>query len=79
MAKREHRTMSELMREALRRYLADRARDQQIERLKMAVETLRSETKATPAGKLTMRQIDAEIRAACQKRRQRQTLTRPIR
>jgi hypothetical protein len=79
LAKRENRTMSELMREALRRYVADTARDRQLERLKNAVEELRSQAKATPAGRLTMRQIDAEIKAARQERRLRQTLRQPAR
>jgi metal-responsive CopG/Arc/MetJ family transcriptional regulator len=44
-AKKENRTMSELVRELYRRYIAD------------------------SAGKLTMRQIDAEIAAARRERR----------
>lgn len=65
------------MREALRRYIAGQAHDEQLQRLKIAVETLRGEAKATPAGKLTTRETDAEIKAAREQRRQRQALKQP--
>jgi Arc/MetJ-type ribon-helix-helix transcriptional regulator len=64
-ARRENRTMSELIREAYRRYVADNARRE----LGMAVEALRSEASRTPAGKLSMREIDDEIAAARRARR----------
>jgi Arc/MetJ-type ribon-helix-helix transcriptional regulator len=64
-AKKENRTMSELVRELYRRYIADSARQE----FGRAVETLRTEAAKTPAGKLTMRQIDAEIAAARRERR----------
>ena len=78
LAKRENRTMSELMREALRRYMAESARDEQLEQLKMVVAALRSETKNNPAGKLSMRMIDAEIKASRQERRQRRALKQAV-
>ena len=59
-AKKENRTMSELIRELYRRYKSDEARQE----FGRAVEALRAEATNTPAGKLTMRQIDAEIAAA---------------
>ena len=64
-AKRENRTMSELVREAYRRYVAASDRRE----LGVAVEALRAEASAAPAGKLSMRQIDAEITAARRARR----------
>jgi predicted DNA-binding protein len=76
LAKKENRTMSELMREAFRRYVSENARQQDLQQLKVAVDALRQEARQTGAGKLTMREIDSEIAAA---RRQRQHLKQPIR
>ena len=66
-AKKENRTMSELIRELYRRYVSDEARRE----FGRALENLRSEAARTPAGKLTMRQIDAEIAASRRDRRRR--------
>ena len=66
-AKRENRTMSELIRELYRRYVSDEARRE----FDRALENLRIEAAKTPAGKLTMRKIDAEIAAARRNRRRR--------
>jgi hypothetical protein len=52
--------MSELVRELYRRYVSDDARRE----FGRAVEGLRAEAANTPAGKITMRKIDAEIAAA---------------
>jgi hypothetical protein len=52
--------MSELVRELFRRYTADEARRE----FGRTLETLRAEAARTPAGKLTMSQIDREITAA---------------
>ena len=65
MAKKENRTMSELVRELYRRYVSDAARQE----FGRAVEALRTEAAKTAAGKLTMRQINAEIAAARRDRR----------
>jgi Arc/MetJ-type ribon-helix-helix transcriptional regulator len=59
-AKKENRTMSELIRELYRRYTSDEARRE----FGRALKDLRGEAAKTPAGKLTMRQIDAEITAS---------------
>ena len=59
-AKKENRTMSELVRELYRRYVSDEARRQ----FGRALENLRADAANTRAGKLTMRQIDAEIASA---------------
>jgi len=64
-AKKENRTMSALVRELYRRYMAGSARQE----FGRAVETLRAEAAKTPAGKLSMRQIDAEIAADRRDRR----------
>ena len=66
-AKKENRTMSELIRELYRRYVSDEARRE----FGRALENLRTEAARTPAGKLTMRQIDAEIAASRIDRRRR--------
>ena len=66
-AKKENRTMSELIRELYRRYVSDEARRE----FGRALENLRTESARTPAGKLTMRQIDAEIAASRRERRRR--------
>ena len=59
-AKKENRTMSELVRELYRRYVADEARRE----FAINLDVLRAAAAGTPASKLTMRQIDAEISAA---------------
>ena len=66
-AKKENRTISELIRELYRRYVSDEARRE----FGRALENLRTESARTPAGKLTMRQIDAEIAASRRDRRRR--------
>ena len=71
-AKKENRTMSELVRELYRRYVADEARRE----FGAAVAALRGEAAKTRAGKLTMRQIEAEIAAA---RRERRRAKQPAR
>jgi Arc/MetJ-type ribon-helix-helix transcriptional regulator len=68
-AKKENRTMSELVRELYRRYAADEARRE----FGRTLETLRAEAARTPAAKLTMSQIDREITAARQARKQKTT------
>src|SRR5438552_137344 len=74
LAKRENRTMSELMREAFRRYVEENTRQQQLQKLKLSVEALRQEAKEIGASRLTMRQIDDEIAAARQQRRAREAV-----
>lgn len=64
-AKQENRTVSELIRELYRRYVSDAARQE----FGRAVAELRTEAAGTPAGRLTMRQIDAEIATSRRKRR----------
>jgi Arc/MetJ-type ribon-helix-helix transcriptional regulator len=59
-ARKENRTMSELVRELYRRYTSDEARRE----FGRALKGLRNEAAKTPAGKLSMAQIDAEIAAS---------------
>ncbi|HTS47600.1 MAG TPA: ribbon-helix-helix protein, CopG family [Bryobacteraceae bacterium] len=59
-AKKENRTMSELIRELYRRYISDEARRE----FGRALEALRAQAAKTAAAKLTMREMDAEIAAA---------------
>jgi hypothetical protein len=66
-AKKENRTMSELVRELYRRYVADEARRE----FGRTLEVLRTEAAKTPAGKLTAPQIDGEIAAARRARKQK--------
>lgn len=65
LAKKQNRTMSELMREALRRYQEE---DQlpsgaALRKLSTAVDMFRKEAKRTGLNKMTGREIDAEIKA----------------
>jgi predicted DNA-binding protein len=73
LAKQESRTMSELMREAFRRYqieqaerrlLADPMRTKHLAELQRLVTELRQEAKQKGLDKISPRQIDAEIAAA---------------
>ena len=64
--------MSGLVRELYRRYVADAARQD----FGRSLGTLRKEASGTPAARLTMRQVDAEIRAA---RRARSRNGKPVR
>lgn len=64
-AKKENRTMSELIRELYRRYVADEAR----RNFGRTLETLRTEAAKTPASKLTIRDIDGEIAAVRRNRK----------
>ncbi len=66
-ARKENRTMSELVRELYRRYVADEARRE----FGRTLEILRTEAAKTPASKLTARQIDGEIAAARRARKQK--------
>ena len=66
-ARKENRTMSDLVGELYRRYVSDEARRD----FARALETLRTEAAQTPAAKLTMRQIDAEIAAARRQRKRK--------
>jgi hypothetical protein len=59
-AKKENRTMSELVLELYQRYRADEARAN----FGHALAALPAEAAKTPASKLTMRQIDQEIAAS---------------
>ena len=77
-AKRENRTLSELLRETYRRYLreeedrllaADSVRRQRLLDLKQAVLELRKEARKTGVRKLTNCQINAEIEAYRQEKR----------
>lgn len=77
LAKRENRnrTMSELFREAFRRYeeerrvLADPARPRKLRELADSIALLQEEARQSGAAQLSARQIDAEIKAARKQRR----------
>jgi predicted DNA-binding protein len=73
LAKRENRTMSELMRETFRRYeieeaerriLADPLRAKRLAEFQRLLGALQQEAKRKGLDKMSMRQIDAEIAAA---------------
>jgi hypothetical protein len=68
-ARKENRTMSALVCELYQRYISDEARRE----FGRAVEALRTEAAKTPASRLTMRQIDAEIAAARRDRKRSST------
>ena len=86
-AKRENRTLSELVTESFRRYqraeedrrlAADPVRQQRLLDLKRAVDELRQETASTGTSKLTIRQINAEIEAY-RRDKQKKTIKQPVR
>jgi len=60
LAKKENRTMSELMREALRTYKDERERRAP---LRAAVQALREDARRNGTDKMTMDEINAEIAA----------------
>jgi hypothetical protein len=86
-AKKENRTMSELVRETFRRYqrdeqdrrmAADPVRSRQLLELKRAVDELRQEAVTTGTSKLTDRQINSEIEAY-RRPRQKSKIKQPTR
>jgi 2-oxo-4-hydroxy-4-carboxy--5-ureidoimidazoline (OHCU) decarboxylase len=79
-ARKENRTMSELMRETFRRYqldeserrlLADPLRASHLAELKQVLGQLRQESKAKGLDKITEREIDAEVQAVRKQRRKK--------
>lgn len=66
-ARKENRTVSELVQELYRRYIADETRSE----FGHALEALRAEAEHTPASKFSMRQINADITAARRARRRK--------
>jgi hypothetical protein len=79
-ARKENRTMSELMRETFRRYqldeaerrlLADPLRASRLAELKAVLGQLRQESKAKGLDKITEREIDAEVQAVRKQRRKK--------
>ena len=86
-AKKENRTLSELVRETYRRYqreeedrqfTVDPIRAQRLLQLKQVVSELRNEASQTGASKLTTRQINAEIEAYRQQK-QKKKIKQPLR
>ena len=79
LAGKENRTMSELIREALRRY--EQATDlseircQAVMEFRRALADVRKDARRTGTAKLTMRQLDKEITAGRAERRKRLSLT----
>src|ERR1035437_10049491 len=86
-AKKENRTMSELVRETFRRYQRDEEdrrmapdplRAMRLLELKEQVEELRKETVRTGLSKLTDRQINAEVEAY-RRQKQKNKIKQPVR
>lgn len=75
LAARENRTMSELVREALRRYeqgsQAPATRQQALMEFQRAVEAFRMNARRDGLDKLSIRDLDKEINAARKERRRR--------
>lgn len=72
LARKEHRTMSELMREALRTYEAQLLRRSEVAaRFGQALSEARSKSAQDGADSMTMEEIDKEISAARRETRQR--------
>ena len=71
MAKRQNRTMSELFREAFRRYQEqEHVRKVQLQKLKGLFEETRAEAARNGTAELTEAEIDAEIKEHRRSRRQ---------
>ncbi|HTR35811.1 MAG TPA: ribbon-helix-helix protein, CopG family [Bryobacteraceae bacterium] len=88
LAKEESRTMSELMREAFRRYqieraerrlLADPMRSKHLAELRRLVTELREESAAKGLDRMSLRQIDAEIQAGRTPRAKKKGTKQPAR
>ena len=86
-AKKENRTMSELVRETFRRYQRDEedrrmavdpARARRLLELKQAVDELRQESAKAGLSKLTDQQITAEVQAY-RRQRQKNNTKQPVR
>jgi len=72
LAKKENRTMSELFREAFRRYQEQEGlRRKQLEKLGALLDASREEAERNGAAALTPDEIDAEIKASRRERRQK--------
>ena len=77
LAKRENRTMSELVREALRRYQRERLQEEARTSLAAAMAAMQEGAARKGLDKLTMREINAEIAAYRKEQRQKRS-TRPV-
>ena len=64
LARKQNRTMSEFIREALRRYAEEAERREKLGEFRLALESLRQEAAASGANRLSAKQIDAEVQAA---------------
>src|SRR5258708_4310061 len=72
MAKRQNRTMSELFRDAFRTYQEQEgARQYQLQKLKSLFEETRTEAERNGTASITDEEIDAEIKAYRQEKRQK--------
>ena len=88
LAKREGRTMSELMRETFRRYqldeaerrlLADPDRPKRLAEFRRLLTELQEEARRKGLDKMSMRQIDREIAAARKARAKKKNARQPVR
>jgi len=86
LAKKESRTMSELMREAFRRYQLQQAQEQlltdplrltRLQALKQSVTELRNEAAESGISKLNKRELDNVIKAARKERSGRKKIKSP--
>ncbi|MGD1092294.1 MAG: ribbon-helix-helix domain-containing protein [Bryobacteraceae bacterium] len=82
LASKENRTMSELIREALRRYEQtadpDKIRRQALMEFRRSLAEFRKDSRVAGTAKLTSRQIDREIAAGRQARRRRPSATQTL-
>lgn len=87
LAKQESRTMSELMREAFRRYQVEKAQEEllsdpfrarRLTELKQLLGELRQEARAKGLDKITERRINAEVEAVRKSRTGRKKVKSPV-
>jgi metal-responsive CopG/Arc/MetJ family transcriptional regulator len=74
LAKKENRTLSELVREALRQYHEGRARPAINNELIAALRVVQDDAKRAGLDKLTMRQINAEVSGTRRAKRAKETI-----
>ncbi len=83
LARQENRTMSELVREALRRYRQDQKTEPKPQRINTellaALRAVQEDARRSGLSKMTQREIDAEIAAYRREKRAKQTIQQPSR
>ena len=78
LAKKENRTLSELVREALRQYQQGRQRPTINSDLISALKAVQNDARLAGLDNLTMRQISAEVASTRRERRPKETIKQTV-